>query len=394
MSDATVSPSQSAEPRPGSSMQFLLALSVTVAFLAYLLLVPSRSPRAAVDATKPDEIVAEVIGPGLIQVKPGGPFDKRIVVATVRVEKLNDPVLTVSGRVAASLRPGKTKEEDYWQFDSPEVLTTFTDWQKAHADIAFTQTQLKQVKKLAEVKLDAQQRVVDRLQKLVEAGTDTLKDLTAEKANLIQTEITGKKEIHEAESAVRVAKRNEAAMSRQLQQAGLDPDLLKSATSDIDIVMADVPEGKLSIVKEGAGCRATFFGLPNQPFEGTVSSIAPVLSKERRSLRVLFAIKDLKDQLRSGMFAEIGIGTDPRDALLMPAEGILHIGRADYALAAGANDTWRVVEVKIGEPHRGEVQILEGLTAGERVVGQGAILFKPLVMRSLDPLTSRGDRGP
>src|SRR5262249_19978222 len=150
---------------------------------------------------------------------------------------------------------------------------------------------------LAEVKLEAQKVVVERLENAVRIGTDAKKDLMTEKANLLQAEITGKKDIHEATTAVLTAKRNQAALGRQLHQAGLDTDLLLSVTSDVDIVMADVPEGKLSRVKVGQQCKATFFGVPDAVFTGKVNSIAPVLSKERRSLRVLFVIEDLKDQL-------------------------------------------------------------------------------------------------
>jgi multidrug efflux pump subunit AcrA (membrane-fusion protein) len=152
----------------------------------------------------------------------------------------------------------------------------------------------------------------------------------------------------------------------------------------MDIVLADVPEGRLNRVKVGQGCQATFFGIPNQRFSGKVTSIAPVLSKERRSLRVLFVINDPDDKLRPGMFAEIGLGTDPRDAILATADGVLHIGRADYVLTAAEDmNTWRVTEVQVGEPHGGEVEILDGLKDGERIIGKGAILFKPLVIRSL-----------
>ena len=145
--------------------------------------------------------------------------------------------------------------------------------------------------------------------------------------------------------------------------------------------MADVPEAMLARVKVGQGCQARSFGVPNQVFTGKVNSIAPVLSKERRSLRVLFTINDPDDQLRPGMFAEIGLGTDPRDALLMPTDGVIHIGRADYALVAAGEGRWRGVEVKVGEPLGNEVEILDGLQRWRQVLGKGAILLKPALVK-------------
>jgi multidrug efflux pump subunit AcrA (membrane-fusion protein) len=83
------------------------------------------------------------------------------------------------------------------------------------------------------------------------------------------------------------------------------------------------------------------------------------------------------------MFAEIGLGTDQRESILVPSDAVLHVGRADYVLAADGEDVWRVTEVQVGEPYRNELEILTGLQEGTRIVGKGAILFKPLVVRSL-----------
>jgi multidrug efflux pump subunit AcrA (membrane-fusion protein) len=363
--------------------QFVVALAATTAFLVYLLVNPFEPPIEPVQRVAPPAEVVTIPGPGLIHVAPGSPFDKKLQVVPVRKAVISEPMLTVTGRVVASLRPGSSKGSDYWQFDSADTLTAYTDWQRAQADIVFYETQLELVKQLATTRLQAQREVVKRLEKLVEAGTDTLKDLTAEKATLIQVEITGRQEIHQAETALRVARREEATQARRLQQAGLSVELLQSVSSDIDIVMADVPEGRLNQVKIGQGCMARFFGLPKEPFPGRVKSIAPVLSAERRSLRVLFTIDDPDDKLRPGMFAEIGLGTDQRTSMLIPADAVLHIGRTDYVLMAAEENTWKVTEVQVGEPFRNEIQILEGLREGDRVIAKGAILFKPLVIRSL-----------
>jgi membrane fusion protein, heavy metal efflux system len=360
------------------------AVVVTSAVLVYLLWSSYVSPRPVpAERPVPSEAV-QVTGPGLLRIKADTPLHQRLQVAAAESARISSPVLKVTGTVAASLRPGDGKKSDYWQFALPEVLTAYTDWQKAIADISFAEAQLVQVKKLDEAKVKAGTTAVERLKKLVAAGTDSQKDLDAAQADLLQTQIQGRKDIHEAETAVRIAQRNEAALSRQLQQAGLEPDLLKSATSDIDIVMADVPEGFQGRVKLGQSCEARFFGIPNQIFPGKVNGISPVISKDRRSLRVLFFIDDLKDQLRPGMFAEIGLGTDPREALLIPTDGVIHVGRADYVLAGTDEaDLWRVVDVQVGEPHDAQIEVLSGLSVGDRVLGKGAILLKPMVIRAL-----------
>ncbi len=377
-------PTQSRWSRVWARTQFGLCLVIVGSVLAYLLWTPdagSLLPTGEPASNHGSDV--RVIGPRCIRLRPDCPLCRKLQVATVQASHITTPVLTVTGVVVASLRPGNGKGNDYWQFNSPELLTAFTDWQKATADITFAETQLTQIKQLADTKVDAQQKLVNRMKKLVEAGTDTEKDLAAAQADLIQAQIQGRKDVHEAETAVRLAKRTEAALARQLQQSGLDSDLLRSMTWDVDIVMADVPEGLMARVKLGQGCEAKFFGFPEAPFSGKVRAIAPVLSKERRSLRVLFAISDPHDQLRPGMFADIGLGTDVRDALLIPPEAVVHVGRSDYVLVRDGSDDWRVTDVQVGELQKTAVEVLGGLRAGDKIAGHGVILLKPCIVEAL-----------
>jgi multidrug efflux pump subunit AcrA (membrane-fusion protein) len=147
--------------------------------------------------------------------------------------------------------------------------------------------------------------------------------------------------------------------------------------------MADVPEAKVGLVTAGQACEARFYGFPEKVFPGKVSSLAPTLSGERRTLRVFFDLNDQQDRLKPGMYAAIGLGTDPRQTILVPADGVLHIGRADYVLVETEPETWKVTEVTVGEQDDTRVEILEGLQGGERVIGSGAILLKPVVVQAV-----------
>ena len=274
---------------------------------------------------------------------------------------------------------------DAWQFATPELLNAFSDWQKAVVNIQYQETQLKAIRDLNESRVAAQKEVVARMEKLVAAGTDTQKDLVAERTNLIQFQIQGRKDIRDQEEAWQVARRTEATLSRQLQQAGLEPTMLRSAAAEGDIVVAEVPERLMGIVKLGMTCEVRFYALPAQVFHGKVSGISPVISKDKRMLNVQFIVKDPEGTLRPGMFAEVGMGTDKRQSLLMPADGVLHVGDKDYALVAAEPGIWRIVEVQVGELQESgaEVEVLAGLKADDRVLGKGAILLKPVVVRCL-----------
>lgn len=360
-------------------------VALTIGLILLLVWSPFQSPTAAIPKTESlqSSAVVQLVGPRLIAVQTGSLLEKKLTIAPASREKIATPVLTVTGSVVARLRAGGVPAEDRWQFSSPELLTAYADWQKARVEVDFAEKQLRKTRELTVAQLTAQTQVVERLRKLVAAGTEAIKDLAAEEAKLLQTQLEGQKSMFEAETTVRVATRNRAALERQLFQTGVDPHLLERAAEGATIVMADVPEARVGLVAAEQACEARFYGLPEAVFPGKISSLAPTLSGERRTLRIFFELIDQHGRLKPGMYAEIGLGTDPRQTVLLPADGVLHVGRSDYVLVETEPGVWRVTEVKIGEQDGTRVEILDGLQGGERVIGSGAILLKPLVVQAV-----------
>jgi len=322
-------------------------------------------------------------GPGLIAVQPGNPLEKKLELTTVKQEQISSPLLSVTGAVMARLRSGAGPVEDRWQFSSVELSAIYADWQKAGTEMEFAAKQLTKTRELTAAQLNSQTKVVDRLRKLVATGTEAARDLSAAEASLLQTQLEGQKAVFEAESALTQSTHSHADFERHLLQAGIDPALLQKVPTGASLVMADVPEVRIGLVAVGQASEARFYGLNNQVFKGTVRSLSPALSPERRTLRVYFELTDLENKLKPGMYAEIGLGTDPRVAILAPADGILHITDSDYVLIEAQTGIWKVAEVQVGERAGDRVEILDGLKGGERMIGNGAILLKPLVVQAL-----------
>jgi hypothetical protein len=372
-------------------VQFFLYLAITLSVLVALIW-PDGRERSDVGMTSVLEHPIQILPSGGIRIRENSAFFKRLSVVTVEERSIATPLLTVTGTVVASLRKGRGGMHD-WHFHSQELLSVYTNWRKSLADMAYTQSQRASIQALVETRIEAQEALVRRLEQLVATGTETDKDLASARAELLQARIQGRKDTHEADTAWRVSQQTSAALSQQLQQAGLDPDLLLATTEEGDIVVADVPEALVSQVRLGQGCEARFSALDVGSFPGTVRAISPVLSKERRSLRVLFTIRDPNDRLRPGMFAEIGLGTDTRQATLAPFAGVVHVGQIDYLLFRDATGEFHPRKIHVGEPREGWIEILEGAKAGDWVVGQGAILLKPFLMESLGKLGGQVGRG-
>ena len=255
----------------------------------------------------------------------------------------------MTGAVLASLRPGKEVAHDAWQFATPDLLNAFSDWQKAVIDIQYQETQLKAIRDLNESRMAAQKEVVARMEKLVAAGTDTQKDLVAERTNLIQFQIQGRKDIRDQEEAVAgsPADRGHAVAAASAGRPGADHAPLRRRRGRH---RGRGSAGKAHGHREARhDVRGAFLRPAHASSHGKVSGISPVISKDKRVLNVQFIVKDPEGMIRPGMFAEVGLGTDKRQSLLMPADGVLHVEDKDYALVAAEPGIWRIVEVQVGE---------------------------------------------
>ncbi|MCL2117617.1 MAG: efflux RND transporter periplasmic adaptor subunit [Planctomycetaceae bacterium] len=338
----------------------------------------------------PDVHVAELKS---IAIRPDSPVVQRLNLITVKRTETTDPIVPVTGVNVASLQQSKAhdienallnadKQPDF-KFHVPELLTAFTDRQKALDDIAFAEKQLQLVEEHFQTIMDALKQKIALLEEEVKGGMEAKKTLDDARTDLSKAEFEWKKELLAAQAALQHAQRDKAMYEKQLELAGFQQELLASSPRDIDILMAEVPESMAKHVQAGQQCVAGFLNHPGKTFHGKVYSVVPVLSKESPSLRVLFAVEDAEDVLHTGMLAEIGLGVEPRLVLRVPSEAVVTIDDTNYVLVRKSEAEWNVTEVRIGEQCESGVEIFSGLKDGDRIVGNGARLFKPVIAESL-----------
>jgi len=361
-----------------------MALSsiATLAVVVLLLWPPQERHASARPAAEAAPVACHLSPGGEILIPAGSPLEQKLEIVEVQPEEVSFPLLRVTGSVVARLNDGMKALEERWHFSSGELSATYAEWLKGQTEIDTAEKQLKKVKELTATAVDYKQAVVDRLKRLVASGTEAPKELVTAKAELEQAKLQGEKDIYSAESALKLARKAFDSLERRFQEAGIDPDVFEKPDENTTLIVANVPEQKMSLVHDGQACTAQLFGYPGRPFSGHVEWIGATVSQDRRAMRVLFHITDTNDLLKPGMFAEIGLGTDKRPALLVPAEAMLHVGSDDYLLIEKEPGVWQIKECVAGETHGAKMEITSGLAAGQRVIGRGAILLKPLVVQA------------
>ncbi|MFN0055171.1 MAG: efflux RND transporter periplasmic adaptor subunit [Planctomycetales bacterium] len=338
------------------------------------------SPSESMGALRP---AVQVDARGLIQIDPDSALHRQLTASRLEQQQVRFGALRVSGSVIARLRPGEEPAEGRWQFSDTHLAATYADWLQQRAEVEFARKQLAKTQELGQAQTDYLDANLRRLEPLWKSGNLPERDYKAAQADLLKAQLQGDKDLFAAESTLRQAQNSRMAQERDLARDGIDPALFTLAPEHVALIAAHVPEIRIAQVQAKQNCVARFYAYPGRDFTGEVGALSPLLAHERRTLRVLFQLSDAEGLLRPGMFADVELGTGDRQALLVPEEGLLRLGSADYVFVQSAPGDWRPQKVRVGERYQESYEVLEGIAAGEVLLVRGAFLLKPAAEQAL-----------
>jgi len=128
-----------------------------------------------------------------------------------------------------------------------------------------------------------------------------------------------------------------------------------------------VPEKMAAWVKTGQEVTVSVEAHPDSTFKGKITRINPSVDQQTRAFEVEALIDNHQALLKPGFFVKATIPSSALvEALLVPQEALLYLYGV-YKVFVIEGNTLKEKEVKIGERYGDEVEIVEGLTPGERV---------------------------
>ncbi|HSE76893.1 MAG TPA: efflux RND transporter periplasmic adaptor subunit [Alphaproteobacteria bacterium] len=161
---------------------------------------------------------------------------------------------------------------------------------------------------------------------------------------------------------------------RQVSPGALvQPGTPITTLDDISKIKFDfsVPETVLGQLRPGLVVVARSVAFPDRVFEGVVSIVDTRVDPITRAVRVNALFENPDEALRPGMFLSLDMALSRRDnAVLVPEEAIIPEGVKHFVFVIVDNRAHRR-EVQIGARLPGEVEIRDGLKAGETVVVRG-----------------------
>jgi len=128
-----------------------------------------------------------------------------------------------------------------------------------------------------------------------------------------------------------------------------------------------VPEKMAAWVKTGQEVSVTVEAYPGRTFKGKITRINPSVDQQTRAFEVEALIDNRETLLKPGFFVKATIPSNyVVDAQFVPEEALLYVYGV-YKVFVIDGNTVKEREVKIGEHSSDGVEVVEGLTQGERI---------------------------
>jgi membrane fusion protein (multidrug efflux system) len=133
-----------------------------------------------------------------------------------------------------------------------------------------------------------------------------------------------------------------------------------------------IPEIYAQLIAAGQPIRVRLDAFPGKTFDGSVYAIDPAIDPNGRAVILRARLPNADKKLRPGMFARVTLIVEERpNAVLIPETALMPMGRDVFAFRVIDG---RAVQTKLrtGLRRAGEVEVLEGLKAGDSIVAEGA----------------------
>ena len=156
------------------------------------------------------------------------------------------------------------------------------------------------------------------------------------------------------------------------------PGTTIASLDDISVIKLDfaVPEVFLSALSTGQEITARSAAYPEREFKGVVSTVDSRIDPVTRAVTVRAGIPNPGRELRPGMLLTVRVFRPERQALVIPEISVVQVAQAAHVFRVKADGTVAQVTVKLGQRRSGEVEVLEGLAAGDRIVVDGTVKLR------------------
>lgn len=139
-------------------------------------------------------------------------------------------------------------------------------------------------------------------------------------------------------------------------------------------VLADVYEHELASIHEGQEAKIHLSNYPGKNYAAKVDFVYPALSGNTRTVKVRFIVPNPEGTLKPQMFADVEMPVDLGQRLSVPREAVFDTGSRQIVYVDAGNGFFQARRIREGMRTDSQVEVTEGLRAGERIVARPVFL--------------------
>ena len=140
-------------------------------------------------------------------------------------------------------------------------------------------------------------------------------------------------------------------------------------------IMADLFEYEAPNIHVGETASVTLQSVPGRKFTARINYIQPQVDPMTRTLKVRLDMDNPDLLLKPDMYATVEFHVNIPVQLTVPADAVLNAGERKTVFVDRGNGFFEPRQVTIGERNGDRIQILSGLSGGERIVTSGNFLI-------------------
>lgn len=223
----------------------------------------------------------------------------------------------------------------------------------------------------------SQLRRAQELYKKQSVSTSELEQLTARRdADRAALDLA---EARLAETVVRAPFSGRLGLRRISPGSLVGPDTVITTLDDTETIKIDfdVPETALARLAPGLSVSALSAAWPDDLFTGQVASVDTRVDPVSRTVTVRANLPNDEGKLRPGMFLTVTLLKDDVEALVIPEEAVVPETSRQFVLVLGPENIVEKREIFTGRRRPGEVEVIDGLASGERVIAEGTQKARP-----------------
>lgn len=287
-------------------------------------------------------------------------------------------------RVLAELGQRVRRGQQIAEIFSPELSEAETRYVSARAELEAHERELQRTEKLVEIGAASRQE----LERLHAEHTSKLTGVESARSRLellglSGSAIAGLAPGQDAGAVIAVPAPITGVVTERMANPGVNVDSTSKMFTIVDLstvwVVADVYETDFSRVRVGSTASVRTKAYPDVVLPGRVSYIDPQVNPATRTAKVRIEVTNPRDELRLGMFADVGIdGAEHTSIARIPRTAVQRVDNRTVVYLADPGQAGRFIEreVHLADSSGSDVDVVSGLVQGDTVVSDGSFFVR------------------